>query len=75
MDEIVQILQDRAGLSPDQAHEVAQALVDVIEAKVPDQFKGIIGMILGGQQAGGAQPAGIGGLLSELGGFLGGNKG
>jgi hypothetical protein len=75
MDEIVQMLQDKAGLSPDQAKEVAQALVDIIESKVPPEFKGIIGSILGQGTAGGTEQAGLGGLLGGLSGLFGGNKG
>jgi hypothetical protein len=42
MDEIVQVLQDRAGLSPDQAQEVAKVIVDLIKSKVPSEFQGMV---------------------------------
>lgn len=65
MDEIVQILQDRAGLSPDQAQEVARAIVGVIKSKVPSEFQGIVDQYLGG--GGGDAQAGSGGLGGLLG--------
>jgi hypothetical protein len=70
MDEIVQLLQDKAGLSQDQAQEVAKGIVQIIESKVPAQFQGIVGQILGGQ-GGDAQQGGLGSMLGSLGGMFG----
>ena len=75
MDEIVQVLQDRAGLSPDQAQEVAKVIVDLIKSKVPSEFQGMVDQYLGGS-GGDAQASsgGIGGLLGAAEGLFG-NKG
>jgi hypothetical protein len=74
MDEIVQILQDRAGLSPDQAQEVAKVIVDMIKSKVPSEFQGMVDQYLGGggdAQAGSNVLGGLGGLLGAAEGMLG----
>jgi hypothetical protein len=73
MDEIVQILQEKAGLSPDQAQEVAQAIVGVIKSKVPSEFQPMVDQFLGGGDAQ-ASSGGIGGLLGAAEGLFG-NKG
>ena len=78
MDEIVQILQERAGLSPDQAQEVAKAIVDMIKSKVPSEFQGMVDQYLGGgggdAQAGSNVIGGLGGLIGAAEGMFG-NKG
>jgi hypothetical protein len=78
MDEIVQLLQEKTGLSADESRELAQLLVDLIKSKVPVEFQGIVGSVLGGQTSADGQQAaggaGIGGLLGELGGMFGGSK-
>jgi len=65
MDEIVQVLQDRAGLSPEQAQEVAKVIVDLIKSKVPSEFQGMVDQYLGGgdAQAGSSSLGALGGLL------------
>ncbi len=74
MDEIVQILQEKAGLSPDQAQEVAQAIVGVIKSKVPSEFQGVVDQFLGGGGDAQASSGGLGGLLGAAEGLFG-NKG
>jgi hypothetical protein len=74
MDEIVQILQDRAGLSPDQAQEVAKVIVDMIKSKVPSEFQGIVDQYLGGSGDASATSnvvGGLGGLLGAAEGMFG----
>jgi hypothetical protein len=74
MNEIVQILQDRAGLSPDQAQEVAKAIVDLIKAKVPSEFQGMVDQYLGGSgdgQGGSSSLGALGGLLGAAEGMFG----
>jgi hypothetical protein len=81
MNEIAQLLQERFGLSPDQAQEAERAILGLIQSKVPAQFQGIVGSFLGNAQPaaaeGQAAPAagGLGGLLNEAEGFLGSHKG
>jgi hypothetical protein len=79
MDEIVQILQQKAGLSPDQAQEVAQAIVSLIKSRVPSEFQPMVDQYLGGSGGGDAQAGsnvlgGLGGLLGAAEGMFG-NKG
>jgi hypothetical protein len=80
MNEIEQLLQQRAGLSPEQAQQVAQEILDLLKSKVPPQFQGIVEQFLGGSstgQDGQAAPAAggeMGSILSVAEGFFG-NKG
>ncbi len=81
MEEIVQLLQDRAGLSPEVAREVAQLIVEIVKSKVPAEFQGIVGTLLGeGQTAAAGQPqpaegGGLGSLIGGVEGLFGGHKG
>jgi ABC-type amino acid transport substrate-binding protein len=74
MDEIVQILQQRAGLGPDQAQEVAKVIVDLIKSKVPTEFQPMVDQYLGGSGDAQASSGGLGGLLGAAEGLFG-NKG
>jgi hypothetical protein len=80
MNEISQLLQQRFGLSPDQAQEAERAILQLVQSKVPAQFQGIVGSFLGSAQPAGSEagaaPAssGFGSLLSEAEGLLG-NRG
>ena len=70
MSEIALLLQEKAGLSPDKAQEVEQVVIQHIMSRVPPEFQGILGSVLGsGASAAVGQPAaaesgGLGGLLS-----------
>ena len=81
MNEIAQLLQEKAGLSPEQSQEVAQAIVGLIKSKVPAEFQGMLGSLLGGNQgASEGQPAaagsgGLGSLLGAAEGMFGGHNG
>jgi hypothetical protein len=81
MNEIAQLLQERFGLSPDQAQEAERAILGLIQSKVPTQFQGIVSSFFGNAQPaateGHAAPAsgGLGGLLNEAEGFLGSRNG
>ncbi len=78
MSEITDLLQQKAGLSADQAQNVEQIVVQHILSKVPSEFQGVISSALGLSEGGGesavAQSGGLGGLLGMAEGFLGGNK-
>ena len=68
MSEIADLLQQKAGLSPDKAQEVEQIVVEHLTAKVPPQFQGILSSVLGTEAgADGQAPAESGGLGSLLG--------
>lgn len=81
MNEIAQLLQQKFGLSQDQAQEAERAILELIKSKVPPQFQGIVGSLLGSAQSAGSEaeaaPAsgGLGGLLGEAEGLLSGNRG
>ncbi len=77
MNEIGQMLQQKLGLSDAQAQEAENAVIELIKAKVPAEFQGMVGSVLGSGDASQAQPAqsaGLGGLLTVAEGFFG-NKG
>lgn len=76
MGEISDLLQQKAGLSPDKAQEVEEVVIEYAKSKVPAEFQGMLGSVLGdgssdGQQA---QSGGLSGLLGEASSFFG-NKG
>jgi hypothetical protein len=75
MNEIAQLLQQKVGLSPEQAQEAAQAIVSLIQSKLPASMQSMVmpllGMESGGQAAG---SGGLGSLLGSVGGLFG-NKG
>jgi hypothetical protein len=83
MNEISQLLQQRFGLSPEQAQEAENAVIDLIKSKVPPQFQGILGSFLGeqsqaqadGSTAAPAEAGGFGGLLNAAEGLLGAHNG
>ncbi len=80
MSAIADILQQKAGLSPDKAQEVEQLILQHITSVVPSEFQGVLGSVLGsGASTADAQPttaesAGLGSLLSAATNLFG-NKG
>jgi hypothetical protein len=80
MGEISTLLQQKVGLSQEQADASETEVVTLIRARVPSQFQGMVDSFLGGgQPAGGEQPAssaigGLGGLLGAAEGMMGGNR-
>lgn len=76
MSEISDLLQNKVGLSPDQAQQVEQVVVEHIRSKVPAEFQGVLGSVLG-DGSGDGQASSEGGLGSLLGAAssLFGNKG
>jgi hypothetical protein len=79
MNEISELLQQRFGLTADQAQEAERAILDLVKSKIPPQFQGIADSFLGGgsqAQGAGTAPAsaesgGLGGLLGAAEGLLG----
>jgi hypothetical protein len=80
MSEIANLLQQKAGLSPEKSQEVEQIVIEHLTAKVPPQFQGILGSVLGtgANSAEGAsevaEPGGLSGMLGAVTGMFGGNK-
>ncbi len=80
MSEITELLQQKAGLSPDQAQQVEQVVVQHLMSRVPTEFQGMLGSVLGsGAAPSDNQPAaesgGLGSLLNAASSLFGGNKG
>ncbi len=81
MGEIAEILQQKVGLSPDQASQAEQVIVQHITSRVPSEFQGVLGSVLGSGagsgdgQAAPAESGGLGSLLGEASSLFGGNKG
>lgn len=71
MSEIANLLQEKAGLSPDKAQEVEQLIVQHLTSRVPPEFQGVLGSVLSSgassadTQIATADSGGLGGLLSE----------
>ena len=66
MDEVVQLIQQRTGISQDQAKTAAETVVAFIKDRLPEPMKGQIDALLSGQ--GGSNPLGGLGNLGGLGG-------
>ena len=71
MSVIADLLQQKVGLSPDQAQQAEQVVVQYITSKVPSEFQGMLGPILGTGSGGDASQSaagdsgGVTGLLGE----------
>jgi hypothetical protein len=81
MSVITDLLEQKAGLSPDKAQEVEQIVIQHIMSKVPPEFQGMLSSVLGsgcstaeGEPAA-AESGGLGSLLGAATSLLGGNKG
>ncbi len=79
MGEISDLLQSKAGLSPEKAQEAEQVVLEYARSKVPPEFQGMLSSVLGqgSASADGQAPAESGELGSLLGAASGlfGNKG
>jgi len=71
MGEIAQVLQDKAGLSADQAQQAETIVIDLVKSKVPAEFQGMLGSVLG-EDGGAAASGGLGGMLGAAEGLFGG---
>jgi hypothetical protein len=77
MSTIADLLQQKAGLSPDKAQDVEQIVLQHIMSKVPPEFQGMLSSVLGsGCSTAEGEPAvaesgGLGGLLGAATSFLG----
>lgn len=67
MSELTDLLQQKAGLSPEQAQQVEQLVSQHLMSRVPTEFQGILGSVIGSGGTGESQAAsgGLGGLLGE----------
>jgi hypothetical protein len=71
MNELTDLLQQKVGLSPDQAQAAAQAIASFIASKIPASLQAEVLPLLG-MQGGGADSGGIGSLLGSVEGLIGG---
>jgi hypothetical protein len=71
MNEISELLEQRFGLSAEQAQEAETAILDLVKSKVPPQFQGILNTILGGNQNASQSESGASAPSSEVSGLLG----
>jgi hypothetical protein len=69
MSEITDLLQQKVGLSPEQAQQVEQLVTQHLMSRVPSEFQGILGGVLGSGAGAEGQPSagsgGLSGLLSQ----------
>jgi hypothetical protein len=63
---IADLLQQKVGLSPDQAQQAEQVVTEHLMAKVPSEFQGMLGSVLGTGAAEGQPAAAESGGLSSL---------
>ena len=75
MGEIANLLETKVGLSPDKAQQAEQVVVEHLTSKVPSQYQGLLGSVLGtgGSEGSGdaAGSSGFGGILEAASGFFG----
>lgn len=70
MDQIVQLVQQKTGISEDQARTAVTTVLDFVKAKLPAPIAGQVDGVLGSSEAGSA----LGQASSMLGGMFGGDK-
>lgn len=68
MDELIQVVQNKTGLSEEQAAKAAEAVVDFLKAKAPAPVASAIDGLIGGDDSGGL----MGKASGMLGGLMGG---
>jgi len=70
---IADMLQQKANLSPEVAQQVEQLVTEHLMSRVPSEFQGVLGSVLGAGSADGATPdgGGVGNLLGEAASLFG----
>ena len=66
MSVIADLLQQKVGLSPELAQQAEQVVIEHLMAKVPSEFQGVMGSLLGSGAAEGQPAAAESGGLSSL---------
>jgi len=67
MNEIMQLLQNRVGLSEDQSRTVVQVVASHLQSKLPGSVQGMVMPLLGLEGSGQSAEGGSGGLGGMLG--------
>jgi hypothetical protein len=66
MNEISQLLQQRFGMSADQAQQAENAILELVRSKVPAQFQGVFDSLMSQGQTGSDGSSSGGGELGNL---------
>ncbi len=67
MDELINLLVQKTGMSEEQAREVADVVVEFLKSKLPEPFRGQVENLISG-----AGTEGLGGVVQGITGMLGG---
>ncbi len=65
MDELVQVVSTKTGLSADQSRAAAQAVIDYLKSKLPAPVAGQLDSVLKGGGSMGDMAKGLGGMLGR----------
>ncbi len=65
MDELVKVVSQKTGLSPEQSKAAAQAVIDYLKSKLPGPIAGQIDSVLQGSGGMGDMAKGLGGMLGN----------
>jgi hypothetical protein len=68
MDQLVNTVAEKTGLSPEQARSAAEAVIGFLKDKLPEPAASMVGGVVGGGNAEGEG----GGLMDQASGMLGG---
>lgn len=75
MDELIQLVVQKAGISQEQARTAATTVLGFLKGRLPEPLASQLEQYVGGSGAAGAAGAGgLGGLAKGLGGMFGGDK-
>ena len=74
MDKLLELVQEKAGISADQAKKAIDAVMDFMKDKLPAPISSQIEKFMGGDDEGGDDEGGgmLGGITDKLGGLMGG---
>ncbi len=67
MDELVNLLVEKTGISEEKAREVTDVVIEFLKSKLPEPFRGQVENLISG-----AEPGGLGGVVQGITGVLGG---
>jgi hypothetical protein len=67
MDELINLLVQKTGMSEEQAREVADVVVEFLKSKLPEPFRSQVENLISG-----AETEGLGGVVQGITGMLGG---
>jgi hypothetical protein len=75
VDELVKLVQEKAGLSEAQAKQAVETVVDYLKKRLPDPIAGQVDAVLDNEAVMGQASDAIDKGINRLGGMLGGKKG